>query len=772
VLIGQAPSTAKPASATAKPTAPAPPAARGQAAPTPTTAAEPDKGWPRLYTTPEGVATVYQPQVSSWSNDQKHMVAWAAVSYQPNGQGQPAFGTMKIEADTRVSVENRLVSFSNFVVAESKFASLTRDRTLQIIDAVQKAMPETDRILALDRVLAAIDASAISAKNVEDVKADPPRVFASTKPAILVNIDGAPIWSPIRDVDLAFAVNTNWDLFQAPSAKTFYLRHDASWYKAGDLNGPWSPAGTLPASFSKLPADESFKDVKANLPGKGVAAAAMPTVFVSHEPAELVLMTGVPVYQAVTGTSLLWVSNTESDVFRMGKTGPFYYLVAGRWFSAPGPNGPWTFATPTLPEDFKKIPLQHQRSRVLAAVPGTAQAYEAVLLAQIPQTARVNRKEVKAPDVVYQGTPEFQPIAKTSMQRAVNTDKDVIKIGDLYYMCFQAVWFMSKSASGPWEVATTVPKEIYEIPASSPAHSVTYVTIQESSSNSDWVTFAYVAGYTGMMVAWGCAVWGTGWHYPPYVYGGPVPIYYGYPRTYGHSAWYNPWTGAYGRASAAYGPYGGAGAGAVYNPRTGNYARGAAAYGPYGSRAVAQAWNPRTGTSAATRQGSSIYGSWGTTAVQRGDDWAQSARVSNNQTGTTTRGVQTSGGTSAVSRSGSDGRSTVARAASGDVYAGHDGNVYRKQNGSWQQWGDTGWTPTSGSANQFGSGSSGPIGGPMGRATAMGGGGVDVLSQLDRDSGARYNGASRTSGWSSYQSSPSQSRAGSYRSTGAGQRAR
>jgi hypothetical protein len=85
------------------------------------------------------------------------------------------------------------------------------------------------------------------------------------------------------------------------------------------------------------------------------------------------------------------VSNTDSDVFRLGKTGPIYYLVAGRWFSAPDFTGPWTFATQNLPPDFKKIPLEDERSRVLASVPGTDQAAEAVLLAQIPQTARVSR---------------------------------------------------------------------------------------------------------------------------------------------------------------------------------------------------------------------------------------------------------------------------------------------------------------------------------------------------------------------------------------------
>ena len=30
----------------------------------------------------------------------------------------------------------------------------------------------------------------------------------------MVNLDGDPIWSPIKENDLKYAVNTNWDLFQ------------------------------------------------------------------------------------------------------------------------------------------------------------------------------------------------------------------------------------------------------------------------------------------------------------------------------------------------------------------------------------------------------------------------------------------------------------------------------------------------------------------------------------------------------------------------------
>src|SRR5207248_605722 len=143
--------------------------------------------------------------------------------------------------------------------------------------------------------------------------------------------------------------------------------------------------------------------------------AHVPTVYFSTEPAELIHIQGEPKYVPVPGTSLLWISNTESDLFRLGETGPLFYLVAGRWFRAPNLNGPWTFATPNLPEEFKKISLEHPRSRVLASVPGTQQAAEAVLLTRVPQIARVNKKEIKAPDVIYQGDAQYEPIQGTEL---------------------------------------------------------------------------------------------------------------------------------------------------------------------------------------------------------------------------------------------------------------------------------------------------------------------------------------------------------------------
>jgi hypothetical protein len=747
ILAGQAPAAPTPQSATAAAKPATPPSAQPKA-----TAAglQPvsDGGWPRVYNVPSGASfLIYQPQVASWDK-QAHVVAFSAVSYRTKTADKPTIGTVKLEADTQVALDERLVRLQNMKITEANFQSLPKEQVREIVAEIDKAVPDDERVIALDRVLANVDKSGIIPKNVEGIKADPPTIFFSKTPAVIVNLDGEPVWSPIKENDLKFAVNTNWDLFEHGPTSTFYLRNDASWLKARDVKGPWSPAGTLPESFKKLPNEENWKEVKAALPGKSISASAVPKVFVSNQPAELILLSGEPNYLLVQGTELLWVSNTDSDVFRMGKAGKVYYLVAGRWFSAPDFTGPWTFATPSLPPDFKKIPLEHDRSRVLASVPGTDQAAEAVLIAQVPQTARVNKKEIKAPEVAFQGDPQFTPIEKTTVQRAVNTDKDIFKVGDLYYMCYQGVWFQSKASSGPWSAAESVPEAIYQIPISSPAHHVTYVTVEEDDDD-DWVVYAAAAGYTGMMVAWGCTVWGSGWYYPPYIgWGGYYPYYYPHFPTYGYSAWYNPWTGAYGRSARVYGPYGGAGVGARYNPRTGTYARGAAAWGPYGARGVAQAYNPRTGTYAQTRQGSNVYGSWGSTSVQRGDDWAKTNRYTNRRTDTTTRTIRTDDG-GAVTRRGQDG--FVGAGSEGNIYAGKDGNAYRRQDGTWQKYENGGWQNTekqpSGERPRPTSGQERT--GASDRSSTIDQGTRD---QLNRDAAARREGATRTQNYGNYRS--------------------
>jgi len=687
---------------------PAPATAAAAAAPADAVPEPP--GWPRLIETAAGSKIIiYQPQVLSWDR-QRDLKAMAAISHQAKGATKPSLGTLTLESPTSVAMDERMVKLEKIRITEMKFPSLEKAQAQEALAEIQKTVPDNAVFMDLDRILAAVDKSQIRGSSIQ-VSTNPPPIFYSEKPAILVQFDGPAIMSGIDGTTLKYVLNTNWDVLQdVGGTNLYYLRDGSTWMQTADLKGEWEPVKKLPETFAKLPATDNWSKVKDNVPVKKLDKGKMPKVIVTERPAELILLKGKPKYEKIDKKSkdatLLWVTNTESDLFRI-KDKDFYFLVAGRWFSAPDPDGPWKFASGSLSPEFATIPADHPRARVRSSVPGTDEAIEAVLLASVPQTATVDAKQLKPPDVVYSGDPEFKAIeGSKGVSYAVNTSSDVLKVSDSYYLCAQGVWFVSKNPKGPWVVTTAVPPAIYDMPASSPMHHVTYVTVVDD--DPDYPTYATTAGYTGVTIAFGCAMWGTGYYYPPYYHYPPhgYPIYHPYPITYGSGAMYNPATGRYGSYQAAYGPYGGVAHASTYNPRTGTYARGSMAWGPTGAQGGAVAYNPRTGTSAATRQGSNVYGSWGTSAVKRGDDWARTARVTDSQ-GNTKWAAQGSGGGSAVGGRGDQGSGFIGQSGSGDIYAGRDGNVYRKTDDGWQSHNNGEWSDVGGSGSRPGEGGAG-----------------------------------------------------------------
>jgi hypothetical protein len=644
-----------------------------------------EQRWPReLETTTGGKIVVYQPQVDAW-NDYTQLHGLMAMSYASTADASPEVGTARFVADTDTDLESGLVRVHSLVLEDVKFPALSEDESAALAPELKRHADGSELVVELDRLVADLDRAQTPVRQLV-INTEPPAIFYSDTPAILVQFDGEPVISPIEGSDVKYVLNTNWDVLQEPGTERWYLRVSSYWLSSRELSGPWSPRPG-PDAFRELPSDDNWAEVRSNIPGPFVGTQ-VPPVFVSETPAEVILTEGLPALSPIPNSRLLMVTNTESDLFLSRDDGKFYFLVSGRWFSTDDlSSGEWTFATSDLPGSFAAIPEDHAAAHVLASVPGTPQSEEAVILAQIPETAQVDRMGVEAPPVEYQGgEPQFESIPGTSVSRAVNTTNDIVKVGDLYYLCFQGVWFRSAQPTGPWEVADEVPDPVYTIPADSPSHHVTYVTVEDSSP--DWVTFAVFGGYMGMMYAWGCCmVWGTGWYYPPYVYyGGFYPMYYPYPYSYGAGAWYNPAVGRYGRGVSGYGPYGGFGYGSAYNPRTGTYARGGAAYGPYGAGRYAEAFNPRTGTSAAIRQGTNYYGAWSTAGVRQGNDWARTARVANAD-GARAAGLATSTGR----------RGFVGTDGDNNLYAGRDGNVYRRnEGGGWQQYGNGNWSDVSG----------------------------------------------------------------------------
>ncbi len=533
-----------------------------------------------------------------------------------------------------------------------------------------------------------------------------PPIFYSQSPAILVIFEGAPGFAPVvSGSNLFFAVNTNWPVFQDKGSSTYFMLDGSSWLQAPTVKGPWQVAGPLPASINQLPRNSEWADVTQNIPGKPLSAA--PMVFVSDSAAELILVTGQPQLKAIPGTALSWVTNSESDLFLYQPSQQWYYLVSGRWFSGPDSQRAVVYATTSLPADFQKIPASNPRAAVLASVPGTPQAQQAVAMAQMPHKADVNIATTTV-NVTYGGPPQFTPIPGTTMQYATNTTYQVIQADGLYYTCYQAVWFVSQSPNGPWAVATVVPQVIYTIPPTSPMYNVTYVQIYSSTPTT--VVYGYTSGYNGayvsaagvVMLGVGIALIATAPYYPP---GFGYPVYYHPPycySSYGYHAGYNPYTGAYYHGTSAYGPYGGYSYGASYNPSTGTYARGASVTNAYGTTSAEHAYNPYTGANAATEQHSGANGSWGQSVASKNGETAYSSHASNAY-GSAGQ-VSTSSGGHAAGVTTANGTSTAGKTSSGDQYASHDGTVYKNTGTGWQSNSGSGWNnaqkPASASVDQ------------------------------------------------------------------------
>ncbi len=496
-----------------------------------------DVGWPREIPHAKGRIVIYQPQLESLEGDL--LTSRCAVSFTSKGAKEPVFGAIWVSAKLATDRDARTATLAQVVVTRVRFPESTPAQEKEFGAVVEDAIPKWNLTLNLDRLRAALAAVATEQKSAEALKADPPRIIVEKEPAVLILIDGEPRIKPIEKTPFERVINTPVALVLDPKTKTFYTTDGNFWYKADKAEGPFTSISAPPKEISQLlsSAKEAAKKQASEQKAAGATPEKPPKLVVSTEPAELVSFTSEPQYAPVTGTELLYATNTNQHVFKEIATQKTFILLAGRWFAAPSLDGPWTFVkADALPEQFKKIPEGSPKEEVLSSVAGTQQAEEALVDAQIPQTSAIDKKTAKV-SVTYDGKPKFEKIEGTEIESAVNTASQVLKVKGQYYVCDQGVWFVSSTPEGPWIVSDKRPEGIEDIPPSSSAYNTRYVYVYESTPEVVYV--GYYPGYVGCY-PWGpTVVYGTGWYYPAW-YG----AYY-YPRavTWGFSFHYNPWYG-------------------------------------------------------------------------------------------------------------------------------------------------------------------------------------------------------------------------------------
>jgi len=609
-----------------------------------------EPGWPREMDAGGFHFMIYQPQVDQWKKN--HLEARAAVTVTRPGNSTPLYGIVSLTARTEVDKESRMVTLEDLKVSSVSFPS-AKSQESEIERAIRDGLPEWPRSVTLDRLLADLAMTQAEGENESvAVKNDSPKILYSSIPAVLILVDGQPVLRSVQGTPFQHVINTPATLLYDTSASRYYLDGNGVWMTASTLDGPWTAATNPPAGLEEAKAqieqgEEKDPHDHSKDAGPPPASEAPPTVFVSTTPAELLVTRGAAQLSPIPKTKLLFVTNTENNIFLDVPTQNYYVLLSGRWYQSKVLSGPWTWVSGSqLPRDFAKIPPDSPKAGVLASIPGTEQAREAVVANQIPQTAAVRRTEAKL-EVRYDGAPQFRPIEGTSLEYAVNSANDVIRAGARYYACHNGVWFVGDTPNGPWVVADTIPAEIYQIPPSCPLFHDRYVYVY--GATPDLVYFGYTPGYLGAYVYDGVVVFGTGWFYAPWI----GDYWFGWPWTWGFGFNFGYWGGGwFWRPVGGYWWY--------HNPG-------------YMHRVYSEHWNPQwhPGDSERFHYNSNIYNRW------QGNTVARQARPA-------------------------DGR--VASQGARDLYAGRSGQVWEHRQDGWYKQGNNGnfsrSKPESGLENQ------------------------------------------------------------------------
>jgi len=626
----------------------------------PTAAQETD--WPRQIDTSRGTVVMYQPQPDALTDNV--LEGRAAISVTLQGETEPVFGAIFLKARLETDREQRIATIADIEIVQTRFPNQSDEDVAALTRLLEDEIPKWDMPISLDALVTTLDLVAERREAAANLKNDAPDIIFSPEPTVLIALDGDPRLQKEEGTSLMRVINTPFTVLLDTTSKTYYLNADANtWYQATEITGDWQISTNVPKDVAaRAPEPEEVDPEEVDPNEETGEPGPAPKVIVATQPTELISSTGDPEYSPIDGTELLYMSNTDSDVLMNLNGLGIFVLLSGRWYTSDSMDGPWTWiAGEDLPADFAKIPEENNMGTVLYAVPGTDLANEAVLDAQIPQTAVVNRKTATL-EVEYDGEPKFEPIEGTNLTYVINSPTPVIKYESAYFAVDEGVWFVAGDPRGKWQAATEVPDEIYTIPPESPMYFVTFVKIYNHTD--DEVNVGYTSGYTGTYVYNTTVVYGTGWYYPGW-YG---HYYYPRPATWGFHVRYNPWTGWSFGLSYSNGPF-------TFTIGRGGWYRGGW-WGPGRYRGYRRGY--RHGYRRGYRSGARA----GYRAGQRNANRNNLYRSQNNKA----RGTQVR-----TDKMDSRNRAQAAGGRQNNVYADRDGNVHRKTDQGWQQRSGNSW---------------------------------------------------------------------------------
>ena len=419
------------------------------------------------------------------------------MAIKPTGAKDETFGVVFATARTQVDKVARTVVVRGPEASPRAISRRCPTSGAAYAAELQSEIAGAARTISLDRLEASLAVAGVKPPAVA-VKNNPPQVIVSYSPAILVPIDGAPVLKPVPDDSRVPARHQHpcADPAAAGSSDSFYIHVYDGWLDVDRRSsGPWTQA--LPArrsawsdaSRSEPRQDRHRRPARRRPEGESEAVARERRADDLHEP-------GADRADRVQGPARfradrrhaapVGVEHDERRADQHQRTTTITCCSPGRWFTAAGLTGPWTFvAEQRAAAGFRADSAAVARRRRAAdggghaagAGSGDRELDSADGDGAARRTARSSRRTFDGAAAV-----RARSRARRSPTSA-NSSVPVIQVSAERVSMRSSPACGSRAAqlTGPWVVATSVPTVIYTIPPSSPIHYVTYVRIYEAT---------------------------------------------------------------------------------------------------------------------------------------------------------------------------------------------------------------------------------------------------------------------------------------------------
>src|SRR5216683_6282598 len=147
-----------------------------------------DPGWPRQFKNNGSVLVVYPPQVEDWQSYQT-LDFRMAFSLTPAYQTKQVVGVVYINAKTAVDTYNHMVAISNMNITQVHFPGLDPGTAASMEQIVRSALNISQTVnVSMERIVACTPKP--QTNNTVNVQNNPPVIFVSTTPAIILQLEG------------------------------------------------------------------------------------------------------------------------------------------------------------------------------------------------------------------------------------------------------------------------------------------------------------------------------------------------------------------------------------------------------------------------------------------------------------------------------------------------------------------------------------------------------------------------------------------------------